>query len=369
MNVAIPLMLTIGQAGPAAPAEPNAASAYCRYVESVAESESALLVAPDLVASADEYRVTSRDGAAGGDITLMDPRVRVTAGIQYSIGQLRQGLLLRDRASAECKRYASVSALYGFVESHSDGLSRGALAAKLAVLERALPRALAILSDAQTTMEKYQRTMEDVSTVELRVEGLRSAIRQTREQMAGLVADDRDANRGGTSLAELFDRHTEAEERVERLEASLRHAKAWDLTFGGGYERLYGVDEKVPLFGRATVTIDLGGLFQSGADSRAVEWRGAWSRRDTDGVDDRAFRTVQKLRALVEAQTAGLREATVFHGALEVQMKRLAGLDTDQARRFRDDLWFELVRVEADQEFLRVQVEEMSAILAGAPKG
>ena len=43
-------------------------------------------------------------------------------------------------------------------------------------------------------------------------------------------------------------------------------------------------------------------------------------------------------------------------------------MDADRAKRFTDDLWFELVRVVATQEYLSTQVEDLKTILEGAPK-
>jgi DNA repair exonuclease SbcCD ATPase subunit len=339
-------------------------SAYCSYVQGVAGSESALLLAPDIVAEAGVYRAGGLGDTPEGSTGILSRKLRVTAGFQYGIARLREGVALRDRARAECARYAIVSTLYRFVGANEEAVSKRALVAKVAVLEKALPRALEMLSEAREAMERSRTTMEEVNALEVRAEAIREAIEDTRRRAASIGERTRPVE---STLAELLQRHSSAEQEVERSEAALRHVKAWDLSVVGGYEQISGFEEKIPLFGRATLTMSIGALFQSASDARAIAARSIWRRNQADGIDDRVDQTLRRLRAALGAAKARLETTASLQADLEERMKKLREMKNDRVRRFRDEIWFQLVQADADHAFLRVQMEELSALLAGAP--
>ena len=376
MNLILALTVSLAQgAALAAPGVPDLdpdsglaqgmdESAYCAYVQGVAGSESSLLLAPDIVAEAGVYRTGALGDAQESSTGVLSPRLRVTAGLQYGIARLREGMALRDRARAECARYTTVSALLRFVDANEEAVSKPALAAKLAVLAAALPRALAMVSEARDAMERSRTTVEEVNALEVRAEAIREAIEETRRHAASIRGTRR---AGGPTLAELLQRHSSAEQQVERSEAALRHVRAWDLSFVGGYEQISGLEERVPLFGRATLTMRIGGLFQAASDASAFAARPVWTRNQAAGVDDRVDQTLRRLRAALGAANARLGTVASLRADLDERLNKLLDLKTDRVRRFRDEIWFQLVQADADHAFLRVQIEELTALLAGAP--
>ncbi len=339
-------------------------AAYCRYVDAVADSERALLLAPSIVSQDGILRATASQAVVVNQ-KLLEPHLRASVGLQYSIAKLRQGLLLRDQARAECERYRALSTLTAFAETNKEGVSRRALLAKVAVYEKSIPHALEILSAKRAAVEQSRATIDDVNATQLRIEMMRNAISDAKEQMARLPEASPD---GSISLEELMQRHIRAEAQVESIEASLRGVQGWDISINGGYENIWHLRESVPVYGELLLSFNLGMLFKSGADERAVESRKAWTMRQSDGAYERVNQTLMKLRGLLETQEAGLKDATALRAEIEARLKRVVYMDADRAKRFTDDLWFELVRVVATQEYLSTQVEDLKTILEGAPK-
>jgi hypothetical protein len=93
------------------------------------------------------------------------------------------------------------------------------------------------------------------------------------------------------------------------------------------------------------------------ASKRACRWRRRWLPRESlDGSTGVALRRVA-------SELASLRQLADLEG----RMKEVSSLAGDRVKRYRDYLWFDLVRVRADNAFLKAQIRELQETLGADP--
>jgi len=335
------------------------AQAYCRLVTAVADSESALSLAPRVFG---EAGVINGADAVGGRSAL-PPTARVTVGVSYSGADLYRGLVLRRRARADCERYRAVSQLRAFAAAYEDGISPRALSAKLRVLDAAQPRAEEILAAVKARVEQSVTTIEELNAIQLKANALRQEGHRAR---LGL-----DVAAGATPpptipVPALLRQHEDDEALVERHNASLRVSHGWDVGVRGGYDRVFGVRDHVPLFGLVTASVSVGLLFQSGAEGRAVEARRALAKVEVKGTEDRVAKVVHRLHATWKAEQARLDEVSAIVTDLEGIVREVEAAGGEKAKRYAERVWFELVGLRSEQAYLRAHVAELGSITGAA---
>jgi hypothetical protein len=347
----------------ARPAEPamDDATAYCEWVGGVADSASALLLAPSVFGSLGV--VNGYDAQVGAAST--PPTTRLIAGMTYSFTGLYRGIAMRSQSDAECRRYKAVSQLHAFLETNKDAESRRALKAKLDALVEALPRGEAIVRALRDALQAGHATVEEVDAAQLRLDGLRQLAAETRTSFDAL---GRLPPAPREPIATVLAERDAAEAETERYDARIRESYGWDLSIRGGYDRLFGVRDYTPLFAGATLTVDLGWFFQYGADARAAAGRREWVRKQIEGVDDRVEQALTRLRAVRASEAARLKETAILLADLEARYKAVSAVSGEKARGYADYVWFDLARVRADQRFLTAHLEELDAMLREAPK-
>ena len=363
LAVALAPRIARGDDMPARPSSADDAAAYCHYVTGIADSESALDLAPRLFGTLGV--VSGADAPTGA--TALPPTTRLIGGVSYSVAGLYRGLNVGARAEAECDRYRLVSQLHAFVEGNKDGLSMAALEAKAAVVEGALPRAEQILLASQAALSQSRTTLEEVHATELRVDALRILASRTRLDMQSISGYP--AAPAGP-LSRITRAREEAEERVETYDARIRESHGWDVTVRGGYDQIFGLRDYVPLFGAVTLEVNIGWLLQHGPNRRAIEGRRLWARRQVEGVTDRAEQLARRLRGMQGSEQARLRETSTLLADLEARQKTIEALGGEKARAYGEYLWFDLVKIKAEHEYLRVHVNDLATILgdpAAAP--
>jgi hypothetical protein len=338
-----------------------ATAAYCRYVRGVAGSTEALLVSPELFATFGV--VSGLDDPVSQ--TALPPATRYIFGAQYSLSHLVQGVTQAALADADCERTHTITELHAFVEANREGSSKAALTAKLAVLDGAMPHAQEILAWTKAAMDQARATADQLNATQLRVDELRTNLALTRQQLDTLATSPSPPTR---PITEIIKAHDDAESNTEKYAARIREAQGWDLQLKGGYDRVSNLNySSAPLFGLATVTFNIGWLFQGGPDDDAIRARGEAARTEIEGVDDRAVQLITKLRAVQAAEKARLKETETLLADLEGRVKDAQAVGGgDRARLFLDVVWFDLIRVKAEHEYLRVHVQELAQMLGDA---
>jgi hypothetical protein len=340
-----------------APSHPNDAASYCRYVQGVADSLADLEQAPVLFGTGGI--VSGADVSPGGSI--LGPTTRVIAGASYSLSGLYRGAALRDGADAECRRYALVSKLHAFLENNKEGITRGSLVAKLAVLDEAMPHAEQMLAATRAAMVASRATVEQVEATQVRVDALRAEAAETRTALQALARMPEPPQR---SIASVLADRDDAEAETEKYDARVRMSHAWDVSVRGGYDRIFGSSiNYTPLFALATVTLNLGGLFQPAAENRATEGRVGWARAEVEGADDRVEQALVRLRSMRDVERKRLEETRVLLADLETRHKELQSVAGEKVAEYAQVVWFDLVKTRADHAYFEAHVADLDRLL------
>lgn len=355
--IAIVAAATTARAGEYADVE----EAYCTYAESVAKSESALMLSPQFFLDYGIVNGNDINTGAGG-ITSAPPTERLTFGLRYSlIAGLVRGVVNRQRAGADCERYRAASGLSRFLVENREQVSPAALDAKLAILRAALPRAQEVLRNLRGSVDRAHATVEELEATQLRVDDLEAQVTQAEALRAGLPSRS-----ALPPPEELLRRHREADAEVQKQEARLRLTEAFDIQVRGGYDRFFGLRDELPLFGVVSLTINPGAIYMPFAESDAARAKARVVRAENDAVEQKAELLAARLRAIYASECRRLGEVRVLLADVEGRIHAIESLESDKLRRFRESMWFDWVKLKAEQEFLRVHVAELQSTLGGA---
>jgi hypothetical protein len=333
------------------------AAGYCEMVKGVAAARSVLMVAPDLFVN---FGVVNSADTYGAGVDRLPATLRLTAGLRYSAMRLYQGSYTRAEAEAECERYRAVAALHAFVEAHHDGQSAAALQARVAVLESALPHADEILAELREQLATSRATVEEVNATQLRVDALKAELAQALAERESVASRAQPPN---GMIADVVRARDRAEIELSDIEARLRRTEGWDVALRVGYDQVIGARSGLPLFGVLSLSWDPGQLFQSAAERRACAGRLRWVHGQVEGVDDRIAQAINRLRSLERAERLRLSETGILLADLTARFAAVSGMSGDKVNRYRDYLWFDLVRARAEDAYLRAHVRDLAAAL------
>ncbi|MFL5310488.1 MAG: hypothetical protein ACJ79H_08570 [Myxococcales bacterium] len=343
------------------------AAGACKFLHGVADAEADVLLGPELFGrfgGVNLVEATTTGTTIGSETTVGAEKQRVMLGVNYSLGHLYQGITVRKRGDAECRRETARAGLEAALYAGTDYGKGPALAAREETLKRSMPEGEKILDEVRDEVRKQSATVEELEAARLRLDSLRSLLAQTaleRERLPPTAAQPS----AHLALGQLLQEFRTADDEVEEIAGRLRSATAWDLSVRGAYDHIFDARQTTspPIFGMVAVTYNLGGLFQSAANARARQGRREREAEDLSGVDRRAAELLRQLKAMRSAEEARLREVSVLTADLAQQLDQVRKLQTARVRRFGELLWFELTRLRAEQAFLRVHVKDLAAIL------
>jgi hypothetical protein len=351
------LLLLLATVTDVAAAEDEAADAYCGMVRAIANSESALTFFPSLFL--DYGLVNGNDVSTGaGGVSSGPASERLTFGARWSLLGIGRGIVTKRRATADCERYRAQSGLSRFIVDNREAVSPAALEARIAVLRQAMPRAQELVRQLRGAVERAHATVEELQAAQLRYDDLSSSLLEAEALRAGLPP-----RTDVGSPAELLERHRRFDAQVGRHEGVMRMLSAVDLSLRGGYDRVYGLRDVSPGFIVLSLSFNPAVIYQPFAESDAQKARARYVRAANDGVEQRAELLADRLRALLGGQRRRQGEVRVLVHDAEARLKMLEGVDSDKLRRFRDSLWFEWVKLRAEDAFLRVHTAELARSL------
>lgn len=335
----------------------DAARAHCEHIAAVAASEGALLRAPWLFSTFGTLRAA---GGLDADVTAggidRELSLRLQAGLGFSPTRYYLAALLDDEAKAECERHRAEQELRAY-ERPGRGLRRAAWEARIRVLREALPRAEALLQTSLDALEATRTTVQEHEALALRVDGLREKLAGAELELAASppMADD-------TAPADSFGRLRRWTAEKQAVASRLRRAGALSVTLRGGYDELFGVASDWPIFGSVSLEFSPGWFWQHGLDARA-------ERAHAQSVEATVLGQKQSLEAVarrLEAELGILRRRSAELGAaladLERRRERVEAAGSRTAREYSEYIWFEAVRLRADDAFLREQVRALEAL-------
>ena len=325
MRAALPALALLAAA--AAPA--RADDGYCDYVQGVAAADSAISLSPEVFA---QYgRIAQAPSAA---FPIDPPSLRFIGGLRYRITGIYEGLALRARADADCRRHQA------FQHVRVAPLSR-ALEARAKVLDEALPQAEKLLAQATADLEARRSNAQEATATRVRVEELRRAAMETRQSLRDLPAP---TEGGAAGALAAFQR---ADEDVERNDARLRRARAVDLSVRAGIDRYLddNTADTAPYFVVVSLGVNLGLLFQGSGNSRAAAGRKRLSQAGQDPI------SAEATTALLEATARRAQDTAAVEAELARQIEMLNRIGGEDSKRYRQTVWFDLVKARAEHAY------------------
>jgi hypothetical protein len=339
---------------------PPGVPAYCDYVLGSATSSIAQQLYPRLYLSGGLLTRADSVNDAGTAGTGTGTLWRLQAGVSYSLADLNEGLAIRDRARAECTLYHNQSNLFAFLARYDEADSIPGLQAKINTLEEALPTAERILEEMRGLLLRQQATLEEVNATSLRVGSLRSELGSSRARVAAAARKHSVPREPVTVLMQSYQK---AVGQTAESESRVRLSRRYDLSLRAGYDRLFGVRDGIPLLATLTFTYSLGSLAQPRAEALAQQGRTGWATLGVEGIHDRVAVLLAKLQGVLQEQSQRGRETSVLLADLETRYKAVEKAPGDSVRAYRDYLWFDLIRLRAEDAYLRAQTEELRALL------
>jgi len=321
---------------------------YCDYVEGVAEAQRALALAPQAFTEIGYIEPSlasaSPEGQASG--------LRLLAGLSYRVTGLYESSLTRDHASADCRRHEALERV------RVDSQYR-ALDARARVLDAARAEADQLLAAAIADLGAHRTTAQEVTATRLRVEELRQLASDAHDQMSALPPPAPGAELRG-ALAAFF----AADDQIEDYEARQRWLGAFDLRVRAGVDAyLDRPQHPSPYFAVVTLGVNLGTLFQGRGNARAAAGRKRFVRSGHDRLTGDA--TMPHLRAVVDAEALRLEQTAALQADLERQLETLDRVKGDESRRYRQTVWFEWIKVQAQHAYLEAHVAALRQVLGG----
>ena len=340
------------------PAYELAAEGYCDYVIGAANSEAALKFAPRIFVGAGVVAQTEDIEINGESETRRFLRLQV--GAEYSLGDVRRGMLGMSLAHRKCERYKTTSALYSVVR-HQEALEIKALQAKIATLEQAIEEGDKLIARAQLGLRKGTNTRDELNVLVVwkddLSESLSEALRRLKVATQGTLPK--------ASVGELLEKRANLERAVGRSEGKLRQAQAWDLRFIGAYDEILDADDRVPFYGTVELSLNLGALFQRPQDNRATRGRVQWTKHQQEGANYRVEFEVQKLQGILEADRKRLGEATILLNDVRQSEADISNIPSPSkiVMRFRSRLWFQRAKLESEVAYLSAHIADIEAFL------
>lgn len=331
----------------------------CEFARGVAAAEADVLLGPELFG---RYGASNITEVASNSNVITADKARLTLGVNYSLGHLYQGITVRKRGDAECRRDRAKAGLDAALYAGTDYAKGPALDARAQVLKSVIPDGERLVEAVREDMRKGSATAEELQAAQLRLDALRALATETaleRERLPPPVAQPQIQQR----LPELLQEFRAADDEVEQIAGRLRGAAAWDLSLRGAYDKIFETQQNTPFTGMVMLSYNLGGLFQPSANARAREGRSQRAVEDLAGIERRAAEVIRQLRAMRSAEQTRLRDVSVLATDLEQQLDAVRKLQTAKVRRFSELLWFELSRLRAERAFLEVHVKDIARVL------
>lgn len=342
---------------------PPAAADYCKYVSGVATSQAALLESPILFSSV---------GSAAAEIlpsplsatTVVANRTRFFGGATYSLGNIERGRALKQAARADCEQYEVTAGLEAFLQENWDAVTSDALDARAQVLREALVHAKQILSRSEKLLEAHVSTSQEYHGTQLRSDELLQILEQTESDMGKAAKSESLAM---FPLNEMLQRQQDLLTRQEIEQGKFRESGTWDISGTGGFQRILNANEPSPYFGSVTVSVNIGRLWQKGAERRATEGFHRWVEEDPTGPAMRTYMLLDHFHAIQTAEAKRLQETEILMRDLEQRLESVRDVDNESAQSYEDYVWFDYVKVKAEHAYLVAHLKDLAAV-AGRPQ-
>lgn len=328
---------------------------YCEHVSNAAASESALLWSPRLFSRFGTIRGTADAGTA--DALERELRLNLQAGVDVRPMLMHAGALVEARARAECRRYAAELSFQHLLSDLALD-PRPALTAKVTALRAALPRAEELQEQSEQALSASQITLQEHTLTRARVDALRQATIEAEFELAS-VSPRTNAGVPARLASRVFEDLRLSEARRQEVEGQLRRVEGFGVSIRGGYDEVFGVPQSLPIFGAVTVDFVPGGLWQPAREREGVQARQRWVEHRIQEAQERLRSASERVKQQLEVSERQIAQLELRVTELEARSTELARVGTPAAEEFRRDIWFELVKRQADLASARARVETL----------
>jgi hypothetical protein len=153
-----------------------------------------------------------------------------------------------------------------------------------------------------------------------------------------------------------------------KYESRIRYTEAFDVSLRGGYDRFFGLRDVNPGFVVVSLTLNPAVIYQPVAEAEASRARTRFVRSENDAVEQKVELLSGRLRALWAGEKRRMGELRLLLADAEARLRMVEGIEGDRLRRLRDALWFDWVKLKAENEFLRVHSVELAQSLGEAAR-
>ncbi len=328
---------------------------YCQRITARAEADAALLLAPTARLQLIRFPSTSSAdslGVTGGASRDVQPRAALSIGFV----DMYRGLGVLDVARADCLRQQNATSLEMVVLQRADIGRLKALEQKLAFLREQASTVDQIVKNAEDRFAAHATTLAEVQDIRIHALALARLSAQAEQEVAALKA--RNVPMPAEPLTDILLAYEQHAVEVERRVAHVQKLQPWNLGVTGGV----AATPKADVFAVAELSYNFGGLFQVGAQNRAVDARAKELKNARYELRHQIETVVRELRSSAEQSR---RQARLLEGELArmVQvLKSLEGAEAPNKPTIVAAVTLQMIDVEAEQRFLTALAEAQSSV-------
>lgn len=341
------------------PAQTRAESeAYCEYIEQVADSETALMKSPTLIGrTLTVHRYA--DTAAGVSTKRSEILLRTQVGAGFSPTRFSRANMVAQRTRAECLRYSSgleVLRLLAVPLTYT----RRPLESKIEVLDRLIGEGEQTLLELAKQVEASSATIQEHDSFLMRLADLKKLRMEARDSLAVLP----DVAPVPAAEIDIATRRQASYEREAALaDSRLRKSEALEIQLEAGYDRIWGVDQKIPIYAMASVQFAPGWFRQNSAERASQSAHAALVRAQTERVRAGKKAMELQLRRQLLIAKESLANATKLHLLLEARYSQVSQLPGPDAQSYKRALWVDRSKAEAERIYVEEYVKALELAL------
>lgn len=346
--------LAVSSASTPANADESTPSDYCKRVTAHAQGDADLLFAPTLALQVIRYPNAREPADASG--LQIGSGVQPRAALSLGLVDIYKGFGVLDVAKADCARQASAVKLEETL-AQRDEIGKGpALEAKLAFLKEHKAAVDEVVQKAEARLAAQTGTLSEVQELRLHALAFDRQIIATERDLAVLRASATNppTNAALASALHDYEKHSVA---LEEKNAHVKKLAPWKFNLTGGVTTSPSVDG----FGIAELSYNFGGLFQHGAENRAVEARASEVRTERLEMRTQLERMTRELHASAEATRD---EAKLIGAALERMRHERDAIEATTApnkNQLIATLSLSMLDLEAEQTYLTALADRQAA--------
>jgi hypothetical protein len=157
--------------------------------------------------------------------------------------------------------------------------------------------------------------VEEVNATSVRLDALRAEIGSSRMRVAAAQKKHEVSTQG---IRQIMSGYRWAVEETASSESRVRTSRSFDLSLRGGYDRIFGVRDGIPLFAMLTLTISPVAIFhQPSLERQAQQGRFGWESQGIEGIHDRVTVLLARLQESLGAQLRRRSDARLLLADLE----------------------------------------------------